>query len=75
METLMFNTVYRTLAYALAGVLAITGFAFSTVLSDLVGAREIGLAALLGFAIVWCAHETTSTSSTQRRRQRRVPQP
>lgn len=64
------NTAYRALSLALASVLAITGFAFSTVWADLVGAREIGLAALLGFAIVWCAHETTSRGVSSRRRHR-----
>jgi hypothetical protein len=66
---LMLNTGYRALSLTLAGVLAVTGFAFSTVWSDIVGAREIGLAALLGFAVVWCAHETTS-GVNQRRRHR-----
>lgn len=53
----MYNSVYRALTYAVAGSLALIGLAFSTILSDYVGSRAIGVAALLAFAIAWLAHE------------------
>lgn len=53
----MTNSVYRAVTYTIAGAMALIGLAFSTILSDYVGSRAIGVAALLSFAIAWMAHE------------------
>ena len=53
----MDNSVYRALTYTVAGGLALIGLVFSTILADNGGSRQIGIAALLGFAIFWLGHE------------------
>lgn len=53
----MDNSVYRAVTYTVAGGLALIGLVFSTILPDDGASRQIGIAALLGFAIFWLGHE------------------